>query len=927
MSPNFRKQSLIVSIASIFVWSLLTFTISNSEIGQESNNRIASTLEFNFRKYVGHSPKLDPSIKILSFNEATLNTVKRPIFYVDEWAAILSRIAAYEPKAIIINKMFSMLYDPNKKFEKAKDIIKNIKSPIAIASFATKNKISSKMSLNYNQKKFDLNFLGDIGLRPANFSDSYNKPYDKAVAEQALTDEKAQIERHLYGPSTPAMELFPHIGHVQYNGFLRIPPAIKLSKNHAIPHIGFYASDLFKLKPRSININNYSLNFSPYDDITVNLTSLRSFSNPQISLKEIFKKKSVQGLNINKGDIVILLMNMYTGATDFHMTPFGYLPGGYFLTSMVNSIVTGKWLNSASNPLLLIVASSILGTFIAIASSSSFFWLITVVSILTLLVTGLGTFAYFDLIIPWLWMITAMLGSALIVFAEKVRYNEKRSQKLKQVESEKVFLSKIVEKNRVIQSILTNIRQGIFTIDEQLTINDQYSPYLEAIFEESTLSNLPIKEIFLNRSNLSRDQYDQLEGCFICIGSDQLNFDLNAHLLPNEIDYSYNNTVKQLELSWDTILNDQDEIEKIIVSVRDISELNKLKEEIEKNQQEMVVISQILKSGVDEFTDFYQSSMSYIDESRQSNEASGVQLIFRALHTIKGGARTYHYSGIVDVVHESEQYYQDCRNNKVQFSNEHSTERLNKTADIIENYKKTLEKYIPREDSQDSAYEKLIHIIKANIDQQHKKIDAPRYLKILEDSIKQFESKQQTLDQILEPLILSVEDICKELTKPTANVSVSANDIQISHDKKQVLVDSMTHIIRNSLDHGIESSDIRLDKGKPSMGTIKIQAFEHNQTIRIVVEDDGQGLNLALLKKKGVESQQINAEANDSDVANLIFGAGVSTAQTVTNLSGRGIGMDAVKSFLKGEGGLIEIEFTGPRSDSGYRPFKYIITL
>jgi chemotaxis protein histidine kinase CheA len=153
------------------------------------------------------------------------------------------------------------------------------------------------------------------------------------------------------------------------------------------------------------------------------------------------------------------------------------------------------------------------------------------------------------------------------------------------------------------------------------------------------------------------------------------------------------------------------------------------------------------------------------------------------------------------------------------------------------------------------------------------------------------------------------------------------DELKVPSEKKNLITDVMTHILRNSLDHGIEEDKTRLTKNKPETGKITINASITNEELTLVVEDDGQGLNIRHLEEKGLEEKIISNDASDESIANIIFHSGISTAVKVSDISGRGVGMDAVKSFLEKKGGGVKIEFTDEKNSDGFRPFKFIIKL
>ncbi len=126
------------------------------------------------------------------------------------------------------------------------------------------------------------------------------------------------------------------------------------------------------------------------------------------------------------------------------------------------------------------------------------------------------------------------------------------------------------------------------------------------------------------------------------------------------------------------------------------------------------------------------------------------------------------------------------------------------------------------------------------------------------------------------------------------------------------LTDPLMHIIRNSLDHGLETPDVRKASGKEEVGAITISAEQANGQMIITIEDDGKGIDSETVAKKALEQGQIDENQyntmSDNEKAMLVFGAGVSTAKEVTDISGRGVGMDVVKTNIQKLGGAIKLD-------------------
>jgi len=139
---------------------------------------------------------------------------------------------------------------------------------------------------------------------------------------------------------------------------------------------------------------------------------------------------------------------------------------------------------------------------------------------------------------------------------------------------------------------------------------------------------------------------------------------------------------------------------------------------------------------------------------------------------------------------------------------------------------------------------------------------------------------------------------------------LSGEETELDKTVIESIGDPLTHLVRNSADHGLEPPEERLDNNKPEVGTIKLNAFHEGGTICITVEDDGRGLNcdkiLAKAIKQGLISE--NDKPTDDQIWPLIFKPGFSTAEKITDISGRGVGMDVVKRNIENLGGTVSIK-------------------
>ena len=156
-----------------------------------------------------------------------------------------------------------------------------------------------------------------------------------------------------------------------------------------------------------------------------------------------------------------------------------------------------------------------------------------------------------------------------------------------------------------------------------------------------------------------------------------------------------------------------------------------------------------------------------------------------------------------------------------------------------------------------------------------------------------------------------IRDLTRELNKKI-ELEISGEETELDKSIVEEIGDPLVHIIRNSCDHGIETPDIRLAAGKPETGTIALKAYNEGNQIVIQIDDDGKGLDTDMLKNKALEKGLISEKEADSmsdkEAFGLIMRPGFSTAAAVTNVSGRGVGMDVVKTNIEKVNGIIDIE-------------------
>lgn len=180
-------------------------------------------------------------------------------------------------------------------------------------------------------------------------------------------------------------------------------------------------------------------------------------------------------------------------------------------------------------------------------------------------------------------------------------------------------------------------------------------------------------------------------------------------------------------------------------------------------------------------------------------------------------------------------------------------------------------------------------------------------------------TRMQPLDKLFGKYPRLIRDLAQKTGKKMQLV-VEGGETEVDKSVLEALGDPLVHLLRNSADHGIDTPEERTKAGKPEFGTILLRASHEGSHVRVVVSDDGRGLSRERITKKAVERGLVTAEAiaamTDREVYRFIFEAGFSTADKVSDLSGRGVGMDVVKTNIQHLKGTIDLESTPGKGTS-----------
>jgi two-component system chemotaxis sensor kinase CheA len=185
------------------------------------------------------------------------------------------------------------------------------------------------------------------------------------------------------------------------------------------------------------------------------------------------------------------------------------------------------------------------------------------------------------------------------------------------------------------------------------------------------------------------------------------------------------------------------------------------------------------------------------------------------------------------------------------------------------------------------------------------------------------------LERLVSGSVDSLSSLANELKKPAPTVDITNGDFSFNSQFAEALKSSFMHIMRNSLDHGIESPEERKQAHKSIQGKVHFGCTRQGDHVQLHISDDGRGLALHKLYEKGLAAGMFKPGEQPAReaIAEIIFLSGLSTSENVTQMSGRGVGMEAVRTFLKEQGASVRIALGNAGKELGFTPFEFVIDI
>ncbi|WP_141735714.1 ATP-binding protein [Oligoflexus tunisiensis] len=445
-------------------------------------------------------------------------------------------------------------------------------------------------------------------------------------------------------------------------------------------------------------------------------------------------------------------------------------------------------------------------------------------------------------------------------------------------------LEKMVEeRTRTIQTILTNVKSGFLIVDARLQIMEGFTRSCLDLFGPQLKAGMKLSAAL----GLKGKKQDHVDVALDQVFSDVFPSEVSLSQIPER--FRLGDKVLALQGS---VLRSGDEVSGILYTVVDATKLEKAEIESQTNWALVKIIQ-----NKDAFRSFLAEMKVLLKQGYTAADDGDQDRMRSALHTIKGNAASFGLREAAEITHQIEE---KVAIQKADISLIETTLR-----DFLSTHQSTLELSFDDDDSGE-----ILAIHKNELDKLGSQLQKARNLM---EAVEAFDTwlsgvKQKTARALLGPLQDYTEALAARLGK-NIHLVIEGGQTTMQAEIMMPILQSLTHLIRNSIDHGIEAPWER--QGKPETGMIRLHFEADDQAWRIEITDDGRGINGDAVLRKAVERGLISAsqagQMSHDDRCQLIFLGGLSTAEAVTDVSGRGVGMAAVAEAIHEAKGTIHV--------------------
>lgn len=440
-------------------------------------------------------------------------------------------------------------------------------------------------------------------------------------------------------------------------------------------------------------------------------------------------------------------------------------------------------------------------------------------------------------------------------------------------------------------NILNNMHQAVFAVDEALAVVDPVSKHAQEVFGVETITGCNITELLY--TSLPEDHRAKVESIFrVLVGADELQWLLTIDELPRSVTRQTNTHSQTIRLSYSPIWtgSEPQTVDQILLVAEDVTELEDARAQAEHEREEKLLLfstaEALIQADPAIVANFFLDAYSLLEAVRPP-DAEPVERL-RALHTLKGNARFLGLNQLVDTCHDAESKCDQPQLFKPALAQ--VTQALQSVEEVARRF------FNPRATTADDN-RSLTEIHDALAKAVHMGDTNALYAEVKRLLYRPLHEAWYGLASTLENIAHEQD---KELKLKLGNCSERFDQTTVSRIRAAI-----THLLRNALDHGIESREARIAEGKSPLATISVDALVDEAHITIKITDDGCGIDANKIR---IRANNLGWQYTEDELIDLIFRPGFSTREVVNEFSGRGVGLDVVKEEITQLGGSVSVE-------------------
>jgi chemotaxis protein histidine kinase CheA len=441
---------------------------------------------------------------------------------------------------------------------------------------------------------------------------------------------------------------------------------------------------------------------------------------------------------------------------------------------------------------------------------------------------------------------------------------------------------KVQERTRDIREILDHVKHGFLVVGEDRRVGKSFSASCVGIFRTENLADRDVADLF----RFDKEKRSMFILAFEQIFENIMPIEVTTALIPQRFmieDRIYDVSVKAIE-------DEKKTIKRLLFSISDITELEHLLKENKQHRSLLKIIAHR-----EAFLRFMEETGQCLERARQAIQAHDLTQTRLQLHTIKGNALMFGLDAFAQAIHEMETQDQVL------------VSEIDQLAIMLQDFVRTHDEVLNLKHAEQSR----LTVSQEALDRHWNELQAARDLGTARDIFRRLmqESRHKRARELLGILPDQVQTLAQKLGKNVC-VTVIGGDLLLDPVQVAPLMAQLSHALRNSVDHGIETPEER--EGKAALAKIEIGFYQNHEGWMLRISDDGRGLDPALIRRRAVEKGLVTADTaqklTKEEIYEFIFASGFSTREQATEISGRGLGMEALRQCVRALGGDLIID-------------------